>query len=159
MMIMNENMLNMLKELDSEFSDNYGLREGLRIDAIDLKDRYDDDIDFDEELLDELRIYYKNKTVLIKRYDRDNWVIEDEDYIKFEDFREVGKILSIVMKHLSRIELDWFATILKIESDLELVKGFQVIGDRDVRELQQQKFITKVGVIFPFPLFHTVATK
>lgn len=74
MMIMNENMLNMLKELDSEFPDNYGLREGLRIDAIDLKDRYDDDIDFDEELLDELRIYYKNKTILIKRYDRDNCV-------------------------------------------------------------------------------------
>ena len=102
---MNENMLNMLKELDSEFPDNYGLREGLRIDAIDLKDRYDDCIDFDEELLDEVRIYYKNKTILIKCYDRDNWEIEDEDYIKFEDFREIGKILSIVMKHISRIEL------------------------------------------------------
>lgn len=24
---------------------------------------------------------------------------------------------------------------------------------------KQQKFITKVGVIFPFPLFHAVATK
>lgn len=106
MMIMNENMLNMLKELDSEFPDNYGLREGLRIDAIDLKDRYDDDIDFDEELLDELRIYYKNKTILIKRYDRDNWEIEDQGYIKSEYFREVGKILSIVMKHLSKIEFE-----------------------------------------------------
>lgn len=91
MMIMNENMLNMLKELDSEFPDNYGLREGLRIDAIDLKDRYDDDIDFDEELLDELRIYYKNKTILIKRYDRDNWAIEDEDYLRFVDFEKNWK--------------------------------------------------------------------
>ena len=45
-MITNENMLNMLKELDREFPDNYGLREGLRIDAIDLKGKYDDDIDF-----------------------------------------------------------------------------------------------------------------
>lgn len=106
MMIMNENMLNMLKELDSEFPDNYGLREGLRIDAIDLKDRYDDDIDFDEELLDEVRIYYKNKTILVKRYDRDNWEIEDEDYIGCEYFREIGKILNIVMKHISRIKLD-----------------------------------------------------
>lgn len=111
-MITNENMLNMLKELDREFPNGFGLREGLRIDAIDLKDNYDDDIDFDEELLDELRIYYKNKTILIKRYDRDNWEIEDEDYLKFEDFREIGKILSIVMKHISRIELDWFATIM-----------------------------------------------
>jgi hypothetical protein len=106
MMIMNENMLNMLKELDSEFPDDYGLREGLRIDAIDLKDNYDDDIDFDEELLDELRIYYKNKTILIKRYDRDNWEIEDEDYLGFTDCKKIGKILSIVMKHLGRIELD-----------------------------------------------------
>ena len=112
MMIMNENMLNMLKELDSEFPDNYGLREGLRIDAIDLKDRYDDDIDFDEELLDKVRIYYKNKTILIKRYDRDNWEIEDEDYLRFSDFEQIGKIISIVMKHLGRIELDWFATII-----------------------------------------------
>jgi hypothetical protein len=105
MMIMNENMLNMLKELDSEFPDNYGLREGLRIDAIDLRNRYDDDdIDFDEELLDEVRIYYKNKTILIKRYDRDDWEIKDEDYLRFVDFEKIGKILSIVMKHLGRIE-------------------------------------------------------
>ena len=105
MMIMNENMLNMLKELDSEFPDDYGLREGLRIDAIDLKGNYDDDIDFDEELLDKLRIYYKNKTIRIRRYDRDNWEIEDEDYLRFSDFEQVGKIISIVMKHLGRIEL------------------------------------------------------
>lgn len=105
MMIMNENMLNMLKELDSEFPDDYGLVKGLRIDAIDLKDRYDDDELFDETLLDEIRIYYKQQTITIKRYDRDNWEIEDYDYLKFGDFREIGKILSIVMKHISRIEL------------------------------------------------------
>lgn len=124
MMIMNENMLNVLKELDSEFPDDYGLREGLRIDAIDRKDRYDDDKLFDETLLDEIRIYYKQQTITIERYYTNNWVIEDEDYIKFEDFREIGKILSIVMKHISRIELDWFATILRIESGLASVAGY-----------------------------------
>ena len=101
---MNENFINMYTELNRKYPDIYG--RDLRIDAIDRKDRYDDDIDFDEELLDELRIYYKNKTIIIKRYDRDNWEIEDYDYLKFEDFREIGKILSIVMKHISRIELD-----------------------------------------------------
>lgn len=101
---MNENLINMYTELNRKYPDVYG--RDLRIDAIDLKDRYDDDIDFDEELLDELRIYYKNKTILIKRYDKDNWEIEDEDYFRFSDFEQVGKILSIVMKHLGRIELD-----------------------------------------------------
>ena len=72
MMIMNENMLNMLKELDSEFPDNYGLREGLRIDAIDRKDRYDDDKLFDETFLDVVRIYYKQQTISIERYYENN---------------------------------------------------------------------------------------
>ena len=118
---MNENFINMYTELNRKYPDIYG--RDLRIDAIDRKDRYDDDKLFDETILDEIRIYYKQQTITIKRYDRDNWEIEDEDYIKFEDFREVGKILSIVMKHLGRIELDWFATILKIESGLVSVAG------------------------------------
>lgn len=109
---MNENFLNIFKELNKKYPNDYGSIKGLRIDAIDLKDRYDDDELFDETLLDEVRIYYKQQTITIKRYDRDNWEIEDYDYLKFEDFREVGKILSIVMKHISRIELDWFATII-----------------------------------------------
>lgn len=120
---MNENFLNMFKELNRKYPDDYGLVKGLRIDAVDLKDRYDDDELFDETLLDEVRIYYKQQTITIKRYDRDNWEIEDYDYLKFEYFREVGKILSIVMKHISKIELDWFATILRIKSGLVSVVG------------------------------------
>lgn len=118
---MNENFLNMLKELDKKYPNVYG--RDLRIDAIDRKDHYDDEDEFDETLLDELRIYYKRQTISIERYYENNWEIEDEDYIKFEDFREIGKILSIVMKHISRIELDWFDTILRIESDLVSVAG------------------------------------
>lgn len=103
---MNENIINMYTELNRKYPDDYGLVEGLRIDAIDLKGRYDDDKLFDETILDVVRIYYKQQTISIERYYENNWEIEDEDYIKFEDFREIGKILSIVMKHISRIELD-----------------------------------------------------
>lgn len=78
----------------------------LFIDAVDLMGWYDDDDNFDETMLDEVRIYYKRQTISIERYYENNWEIEDEDYIKFEDFREIGKILNIVMKHISRIELD-----------------------------------------------------
>lgn len=101
---MNENFINMYTELNRKYPDIYG--RDLRIDAIDRKDRYDDDKLFDETLLDKLRIYYKEQIITITRYDRDNWEIEDYAYLKFEDFREIGKILSIVMKHISRIELD-----------------------------------------------------
>ena len=95
---MNENIENMCKELKREFPEDFGSYLG--VDAIDRKDRYDND-----EFFDEIRIYYKEQTITIERYYANNWVIEDEDYIKFEDFREIGKILSIVMKHISRIEL------------------------------------------------------
>lgn len=114
---MNENFLSMFKELNRKYPDDYGSIEGLRIDAVDLKGNYDDDDKFDETLLDKLRIYYKEQIITITRYDRDNWEIEDYAYLKSEDFREIGKILSIVMKHISRIELDWFATIWRIESN------------------------------------------
>lgn len=95
---MNENFLNMFKELNRKYPDIYG--RDLRIDAIDRKDRYDDDKLFDETILDVVRIYYKRQTISIERYYENNWEIEDED------FREIGKILNIVMKHISRIELD-----------------------------------------------------
>lgn len=101
---MNENFINMYTELNRKYPDIYG--RDLRIDAVDLKGNYDDDDKFDETLLDKLRIYYKEQIITITRYDRDNWEIKDYAYLKFEDFREIGKILSIVMKHISRIELD-----------------------------------------------------
>lgn len=95
---MNENFINMYTELNRKYPDIYG--RDLRIDAIDRKDRYDDDKLFDETILDVVRIYYKRQTISIERYYENNWEIEDED------FREIGKILNIVMKHISRIELD-----------------------------------------------------
>lgn len=101
---MNENFINMYTELNRKYPDIYG--RDLRIDTVDLKGNYDDDDKFDETLLDKVILYYKQQTISIERYYENNWEIEDEDYIKFEDFREIGKILSIVMKHISRIELD-----------------------------------------------------
>lgn len=102
MMIMNENMLNMLKELDSEFPEDFGSYLG--VDAIDFEGNDDDYIDFDETFLCELVICYKKQAIAIRRYYENDWEIEDQGYIKSEYFREVGKILSIVMKHLSKIE-------------------------------------------------------
>ena len=101
-----KNIKNMFKELKHEFPEDFGYCDGLTVDAIDFKDNYDDYIDFDETLLGEVVISYRDQIISISRCYDNNWEICDETYIKFEDFREIGKILSIVMKHISRIELD-----------------------------------------------------
>ena len=99
---MNENIENMYKELKREFPEDFGSYLG--VDAIDFGGNDDDYIDFDETFLCELVICYKKQSVAIRRYYENDWEIEDQGYIKSEYFREVGKILSIVMKHLSKIE-------------------------------------------------------
>lgn len=100
-----KNIKNMFKELQHEFPEDFGLYDGLTVEAIDLKDLYDDYTAFDEALLDEVVIGYRDQIISIKRCYESGWKIHDENYIKFEDFREIGKILDIVMKHLSKIKL------------------------------------------------------
>lgn len=96
---MNENIKNMCKELKREFRSEYGMGNNLFIDVVDLTDCYNDDDNFDETMLDKLKIYYLDNTIVIKRYDCGG------DNLRFVDFEKIGKILSIVMKHLGRIEL------------------------------------------------------
>lgn len=103
---MNENIENMFKELKCEFPEDFGSYDGLTVDALDFKGNYDEYTDFDETLLFDLEVCYKDQTITIKRYYKEIWEIEDENYIKSEYFREIGKILSIVMKHISKIKLD-----------------------------------------------------
>lgn len=99
------NIKNMFKELKHEFPKDFGSCDGLTVDAIDFTDSYDDYDAFNEIILGEVVISYRNQTISISRCYDDDWEIHDETYIKFEDFREIGKILDIVMKHLSKIEL------------------------------------------------------
>ena len=101
---MNKNIKNMFKELKREFPEEFGSYFG--VEAMDYGRNYDNDPDFDETFLCELVICYRRQTVRIRRYSEHDWEIEDENYIKSEYFREIGKILSIVMKHLSKIEFE-----------------------------------------------------
>ena len=99
------NIKNMVKELSRKFPEDFGTRDGLTIDAVDFTDTYDDCDAFDETILSEVIIGYGDQVISIGRYYDDNWEIHDETYISFKDFRVIGKILDIVMKHLSKIEL------------------------------------------------------
>ena len=60
---------------------------------------------FDETILSEVVISYRDQIISIGRYYDDDWEIHDETYISFKYFREIGKVLNIVMKHLSKIKL------------------------------------------------------
>ena len=100
-----KNIKNMFKELQHEFPEDFGSSDRLTVDAIDFTGAYDDYDAFNETLLGEVVIGYRNQVISIGRYYGDDWEIHDETYINFEDFREIGKILNIVMKHLSKIKL------------------------------------------------------
>lgn len=100
----NKNIKNMFKELKHEFPEDFGSCDGLTVDAIDFTDSYDNYDTFDETILSEVVISYRYQTITISRYYDDGWEIHDETYIDFENFRAIGKILNIVMKHLSKIE-------------------------------------------------------
>lgn len=99
------NIKNMFKELGREFPGVFGSCDGLTVDAIDFTGAYDDYDTFNETLLGEVVIGYRNQVIAIGRYCDDDWEIHDETYISFKDFRAIGKILNIVMKHLSKIKL------------------------------------------------------
>lgn len=101
----NKNIKNMVKELQHEFPEVFGACDGLTVDAIDFTGAYDDYDAFNETILSEVVIGYRNQVISIGRCYDDDWEIHDETYIVFEDFREIGKILNIVMKHLSKIKL------------------------------------------------------
>lgn len=99
-----KNIKNMFKELQHEFPEDFGSDDGLIVEAADFKSSHDDCADFDETLLSELVICYKNRVVTISRYYGNDWEIADEGYIRCEYFTEIGKALSIAMKHLSEIK-------------------------------------------------------
>lgn len=101
---MNENIKNMVEELKEKYPDDYGHFEGLTIDAIDRKDCDDTDDKFNEKILRELKICYKGKIIVLEKYYNDDWEIRDKHFLKTKEFREIVEILSIVMKHLSKIE-------------------------------------------------------
>lgn len=104
---MNKNIENMLEELKRKYPDNWGdpIR-GLEVNFYDTtNDEYGIDDDFVEELFYNLWINYKGSAVGINREDlRQNYFdIDTDTYIELEDLVELTKIMTIVAKHLSKI--------------------------------------------------------
>lgn len=100
---MNENFENMLEELEREFPDSYNKELYLVIHNEVCDDYYADD-EFQEELFSNLFINYKTSAIEISRDFKNNlFDINTDILIEQEDLAILAKAMSIVAKHLSKI--------------------------------------------------------
>ena len=108
---MNTNIENMIKELKNEFPDNWGdISQGLKIKVIDGAKSVFGEFAFDETIVDSVEIAYKGQEFEIRISDdgsSDQFDFEGI-YIDVDNIENIGKIISIVGKHLNKIELNHY---------------------------------------------------
>lgn len=107
---MNENIMAMVAELESNFPIKWEQHDKIK----DLHLRiYDDrgykfgiDKEFNEELFSNLFIYYRGNVLEIIKYQYNVFDINTDVLIEQEDLAIIAKAMSIVAKHLSKIEFE-----------------------------------------------------
>lgn len=100
---MNKNIGNMFEDLKKEFSENTYQKLDLVIYDND-GNRYSKDDEFKEELFNKLFINYETNIVVIDRCGYSSLDIGTSILIEQEDLEVIGKVISIAVKHLSKIE-------------------------------------------------------
>lgn len=106
MMNRNKNTKAMLAELREEYPIDYET-ENISIEVVDKNNNYDDNADFDESKLWEVRIFYRDKLFTLRRKYTDLFEISDDNYLDIHDLDDLGKIINIIGKHLKRISYKW----------------------------------------------------
>ncbi|MYU73737.1 hypothetical protein [Ligilactobacillus salivarius] len=104
--MMNKNIEKMVEELKKEYPLDYKT-ENISIKVVDKNNNYDDDADFDESKLWEVRILYRDKLFTLRRKYTDLFEISDDNYLDIHDLDDLGKIINIIGKHLKRINYKW----------------------------------------------------
>lgn len=99
------NIENMIKELKREFPEDVYQELDLRIYDCNGKD-YFIDYEFQEKIFRNLFINYETDVVDIRRNKYSLFDINTDILIEQEDLAVIGKIISIVVKHLSKIEFE-----------------------------------------------------
>lgn len=102
---MNENIDNMFDELRKEFPKKVYQELDLRIYDFYGNDYFIDD-EFQEEIFSHLFINYETNIVEISRDKYSLFDIRTNILIEQEDLAVIGKVISIVVKHLSKIEFE-----------------------------------------------------
>ena len=98
----------MIEELKQTFPDNWGKADkGLSLDIIDINLSWYEKDDFMEDCLFEINFEYKlNKASVVVTSEKELRFKLTDGYIN--DFADIGKIVQIIGKHLSKIELNVF---------------------------------------------------
>lgn len=102
---MNENIKNMVEELKREFSKSVCQELGLII-YDRHKNNYFFDDEFQEKMFRNLFISYEMSMVEISSDKYSLFDINTDILIEQEDLAVIGKVISIVVKHLSKIEFE-----------------------------------------------------
>lgn len=102
---MNENIDNMFDELRKEFSKNAYQELDLII-YDNNGNEYSEDDEFQEKIFRNLFIDYETNVVDIRRNKYSLFDIQTDILIEQEDLAVIGKVISIVVKHLSKIEFE-----------------------------------------------------
>lgn len=101
---MNENIKNMVEELKHEFPD---LKEDIDLIIYDRhKNSYFLDDEFQEKMFRNLFINYETSMVEISSDKYNVFDIHTSILIEQEDLAVIGKVISIVVKYLSKIEFE-----------------------------------------------------
>lgn len=103
--IMNINIELMLEELKKEFPKNVYQELDLRIYDNDGNGYFTDD-EFQEKIFRNMFINYNTDIVVIRRNNYSLFDIQADILIEQENLAVIGKIISIVVKHLSKIEFE-----------------------------------------------------
>lgn len=102
---MNENIDNMFEDLKKEFPKNVCQKFVLRI-YDNNGNEYFEDYEFKEELFSNLFINYRDNALEIIKDQYNVFDINTDMLIEKEDLATITKAMSIVAKHLSKIEFE-----------------------------------------------------
>lgn len=102
---MSENIDNIFEELKKEFPKNVYQELDLRIYDNNGKD-YSIDDEFQEKLFNTIYISCGTNLVEIYKDKYNTFYIHTSVYIEQKDLAVIGKVISIVVKHLSKIEFE-----------------------------------------------------
>ena len=101
----NKNIKNMFKELKHEFPKN--IYQKLDLIMYDNNgNKYSEDDEFQEKIFRNLFIDYETDVVDIRRNRYSVFDINTDILIEQENLAVIGKVISIVVKHLSKIEFE-----------------------------------------------------